>query len=233
MVPVVRNHLPLVLTCPHVSMVRSLERRLERLLEGIAGKVFSGRLHPSEIAGKVAREADLARFAHDTGPATANVYDILVNPRDLTLDPEDLERMLEDEIRRYTAEEGLRVEGPITVDIEASEEVAPGGVSCHVEVRPGPPVPWARLQSDEGSHEVGRTRAVVGRSPDADIVLPHEAVSRSHALIWRQGGQAWVRDLGSSNGTAVDGLPVGDEAATLQHGSVVTFADRRFRFMEI
>jgi hypothetical protein len=214
-------------------MVRSLERRLERLLEGIAGKVFSGRLHPSEIAGKVAREADLARFAHDTGPATANVYDILVNPRDLTVDPEELERTLEEEIRRYTVEEGLRLEGPISVSIEAGDEVAAGSVNCHVEVRPGPPVPWARLQSEEGNHEIGRTRALVGRSPEADVILTQEAVSRSHALIWRQGGQVWIRDLGSSNGTAVDGLPVGDEASSLQHGSVVTFADRRFRFMEI
>jgi hypothetical protein len=215
-----------------LSLVRSFERRLERLFEGAAGKAFSGHLHPSEIAGKLAREADLARYEHVTGPATANSYTILVNPRDLTLDPGELERVLAEEVDRYTADEGLRLEGPIAVAIEASKDVSPGTVVCHLKVMPGPTVPWARLAGSE-TVEVGRNRALIGRSPEADVVLPFEDISRRHALVWRQDGQIWIRDLGSSNGTSLNGEPVGRGAAAVNPGAVLAFSDHRYRLAKL
>ena len=215
-----------------LNVVRSFERRLEHLFEGVAGKVFSGRLHPSEIAGKLAREADFARFEHETGPATANSYTILVNPRDLTTNPGELERVLAEEVDRYTTDEGLRLEGPISVAIAADPDVSPGTVVCHTDMKPGPTVPWARLVGSD-IVEVGRNRVLIGRSLEADIVLPYEDVSRQHAVLWRQDGQIWIRDLGSSNGTSLDGQPVGREAATVNPGDVLGFSDHRYRVVEI
>jgi pSer/pThr/pTyr-binding forkhead associated (FHA) protein len=50
--------------------------------------------------------------------------------------------------------------------------------------------------------------AIVGRRDDATIRVDHELVSRSHAVL-RRTGPAWVLvDLGSSNGTFVDGVRV-------------------------
>jgi hypothetical protein len=215
-----------------MNVVRGFERRLERLFEGVTGKVFSGRLHSSEIAGKLAREADFARFEHETGPATANSYSIVVHPRDLSLDPVELERGLTKEIVAYTMDEGLRLEGPVKVSIASSYDVSPGTVLCHVEIVPGPPVPWARLSSDTEMVDVGRVRSFVGRLPEVDVVLPHEDISRKHALIWAQGGHAWIRDLGSSNGTTLDGSPLEDDQP-LPDGSVVAFASKRYRFGRI
>ena len=223
----------LPVTSPSVSMARSLERRLERLLEAVAGSVFTGRLHPSEIAGKIAREADFARFDHDTGPATANQYTILVNPGDLGDHPADLERTLTEEVARYTAEEGLRLEGPPSVVIEATDEVSPGAVLCHPEVVPGQSEPWARLVGGDVAVEIGRNRVLIGRGSEADVVLPDDDVSRRHALLWRQGGQVWIRDLVSANGTSVDSVSIGPDASLVQSGSVVGFSGHRYRFMEI
>jgi FHA domain-containing protein len=219
-------------TSRSLNVVRSFERRLERLFEGVVGKVFSGSLHPSEIAGKLAREADFARFEHETGPATANSYTILVNPRDLTLDPGELERVLAEEVDRYTADQGLRLQGPISVAIETNKDVSPGTVVCQAEVEPGPTVPWARLVGSD-MVEVGRNRALIGRSPEADIVLPYQDISRQHAVFWRQDGQVWIRDLGSSNGTSLDGQPVGREAMAVNPGAVLGFSDHRYRFAEL
>ncbi len=214
-----------------MSVARSLERRLERLIEG-AGRVFSGRLHPSELAGRLAREADFARFDHPTGPATANVFDIEVFPDDLSVDPTKLERMLAAEMTAYTAEEGLRLDGPIRVTIRASSTAPPGRINCRVAVEPGPAVVWARLTSKTESSDIGRNRALIGRSPDVDVVIEHDDVSRRHALIYRERGEAWIRDLSSANGTWVDGERLGQEAHRLQHGSVVRLADWRYRFVE-
>lgn len=223
---------PSSLISPPVSVARSLERRLERLIEGVAGRVFSGRLHPSELAGKLAREADFARFDHPTGPATANLFVIQVNPRDLGIDVGELEDMLAAEMTAYTAEEGLRLEGPVQVKITASEEATPGRADCHVEVLPGPPVVWAQLSGRGEKFDIGRNRVFLGRSQDSDVVIPHDDVSRRHALIYRERGQSWVKDLSSANGSTVNGSALGEDPVLMEHGSVVTFAAHRYRFVE-
>ena len=132
----------------------------------------------------------------------------------------------------WPIEEGLRLEGPVHIRIESDPAVAPGSVICHVEVDPGPPVPWAKLVSDEGTFEVGRNRSLVGRAPDVDVVIDHEDISRRHAIIWRQEGKVWINDLSSSNGTTVDGAHLGATPSPLETGSVVTLARHRFRFIE-
>ncbi len=216
-----------------MSVARSLERRLEHLLERVAGKVFSGRLHPSEIAGKLAREADFARFEHQTGPATANRYLIRVHPGDLTVDAAELEGALATEMSRYAAEEGLRLEGPVLVSIDATRDAAPGSVSIHVEVSPGEPVIWARLVGEGVQRDIGRNRVLIGRGNEADVRLSHDDVSRRHAVIWREHGSAWVADLGSANGTTVDGASLGSDPAEINGGSVIGFSAHRYRFTEV
>lgn len=220
----------LSLMSPFVNVARSLERRLERLIEGVAGRVFAGRLHPSELAGKLAREADFARFTHATGPATANLFVIQVHSRDLSVDPSRLEEMLAAEMSAYTALEGLRLEGPVEVRIEANDRATPGRVNCHVEVLPGPPVVWAHLSSRAETFDIGRNRAVIGRSNEADTVVPHDDISRRHALIYREGEQSWIRDMSSANGTTVDGSPVSGEAVQIDHASFIGLASRNYRF---
>ena len=49
---------------------------------------------------------------------------------------------------------------------------------------------------------------VAGRSGDADLVLADDTVSRKHARIYRGRGTMWVRDLGSRNGTQINGRSV-------------------------
>lgn len=216
-----------------MSVARSLERRLERLIESVAGRVFSGRLHPSELAGKLAREADFARFDHVTGPATANLFVVQVNPKDLTVEASKLERMLAAEMAAYTAEEGLRLEGPVTVRIDTNDGVPQGRSNCHVEVMPGEPVVWANFVGRSSTLEIGRNRALIGRSPECDVVIDADDVSRQHALVYREGGQTWVCDLSSANGTTVDGKRLGTEAVPLAPGSIVDLSEHRYHFVEV
>ena len=217
-----------------MPIARSLERRLERLLEGATGRVFSGRIHPSELAGRMAREADLAAHPHDTGPMTANHAAITVNPRDMDADPADLERDLARILGDHAAESGLRLEGPAVVEVNSSDAVAPGQFTCELEVVSGPLPPWARLTSQEASFGIGPNRALVGRSPEADVVLPFEEVSRRHALVWREGGVTNVQDLGSSNGTIVNGVSLAEaEPMPVSSGDVVQLAGHPFRFIEV
>lgn len=214
-----------------MNVVRSLERRLERLLEGVVGRAFSGRLHPSEIAGRLAREADFALFDHPAGPATANAFTLTFNPADLHGEKEDLQGLLAREMTDYAANQGLRLEGPVSVSIDSDEGVPTGQFTCHVEVVPGPPVTWARLVSNSESHSIGRNRVIIGRSPDADVIIDFDDVSRSHVAIWREGGSTSVKDLGSSNGTFVDGVRIGTDPVLIEHGSTLGISQHSYRFL--
>lgn len=70
-------------------------------------------------------------------------------------------------------------------------------------------------------------RLLVGRAPEADIVLEHGTVSRHHAeLVWR-GGTWVIHDIGSKNGTVLNGRRI--ERAQLRPGDFLSFAELTFR----
>jgi sigma-B regulation protein RsbU (phosphoserine phosphatase) len=70
---------------------------------------------------------------------------------------------------------------------------------------------------------------VIGRSPDCDVVLRNATVSRRHAEIRNEGERWVVEDLGSKNGTGVNGRPLAGPTP-LHDGDVVTFGRIGLRF---
>ncbi len=75
-----------------------------------------------------------------------------------------------------------------------------------------------------------QTPTVIGRDASADVVLPVSAVSRKHAEIRLSGGEWKLRDLGSTNGTLLDGRRV--DEATLETNAEVRIGDAIFKFVE-
>src|SRR5271165_1098318 len=66
---------------------------------------------------------------------------------------------------------------------------------------------------------VADKQILVGRSSDLDMVLVEDMVSRKHAKIAMQGDQIWIEDLGSTNGTFVNGEKI--KRARLKEGDRV------------
>jgi hypothetical protein len=64
-----------------------------------------------------------------------------------------------------------------------------------------------KYQGQEFALEAGKA-IIAGRSTEADLVLSDDAVSRKHARFHAARGRIWVRDLGSRNGTLVNGASV-------------------------
>ncbi|HEY1135296.1 MAG TPA: FHA domain-containing protein, partial [Nocardioides sp.] len=65
-----------------------------------------------------------------------------------------------------------------------------------------------------------RSGAVVGRSSGCRVRFADTRVSRQHAVLYRSRGGWWIGDLGSTNGTCVDGVPV-EGAAPIREGATV------------
>ncbi len=86
----------------------------------------------------------------------------------------------------------------------------------------------ATLDVDGRMYRVTAPVTVIGRATEADIVLDDPGVSRRHAEVHLVDGRARVIDLGSTNGTFVDGERV--HAETLSQGSVITIGRTRIVF---
>lgn len=65
---------------------------------------------------------------------------------------------------------------------------------------------------------------IVGRAPGADILIPTDYVSGRHARFSLLGTSLMIEDLGSTNGTSLNGRPVGEMCACTV-GDVVTVGD--------
>jgi predicted component of type VI protein secretion system len=89
---------------------------------------------------------------------------------------------------------------------------------------------FARLVAvDEGPDIVlDRETLVVGRHPACDIRLDVLRVSRHHCCLIHQAGVVVVKDLGSTNGTRINGRKV--EVGRLEDGDELSIAHIRYRF---
>jgi len=73
-------------------------------------------------------------------------------------------------------------------------------------------------------------RMRVGRLDTCDVVVVHDDVSREHATLRREGSGWVVQDLGSKNGTSVNGKRAGK--APLASGDRIGLGDLAFRFVD-
>lgn len=83
---------------------------------------------------------------------------------------------------------------------------------------------------DDGtSHAISNERVGIGRAATNDIVIDDQAVSREHAVFFRNGDGAFIIENKGTNGTFVNHLQV--DQAELAAGDLITIGDTTLRFM--
>jgi len=89
--------------------------------------------------------------------------------------------------------------------------------------RTSPPITGVGRQAElsiESGPDAGHTHRAsdhavrMGRSPDNDVIFRDPATSGHHARLERRGDQFWVVDLGSTNGTFVNGEAIQEKQLT-------------------
>ena len=74
-----------------------------------------------------------------------------------------------------------------------------------------------------------RDVTIIGRNPECDVVLQPKSVSRKHAAILRQRGGFFLKDMGSTRGTYVNGQKV-TQPVLLQEGQTIQIGELLLSF---
>ena len=213
--------------------IRQFEQRLERLVEGVFAKTFRSGLEPVEIARRLTREMDLHRAMGVSGLMAPNHFDVAVSPADhqnFASYEQALLRELSEAVREHGRDEGYGFVGPVHVELNEDPSLGAGEflVSSNMLEAPGGMAVGSLLLPDGRRVSVGEDPVSIGRLPECDIVLSDPNVSRRHAEVRRRGNDFIVVDLGSTNGTRVNGAGVRERR--LNDGDEITLGSTRVRF---
>ncbi|HEX5614226.1 MAG TPA: DUF3662 and FHA domain-containing protein [Acidimicrobiia bacterium] len=215
--------------------LQRFERRLERLVEGAFTKAFRSGLQPVEIGRRLVRELDAGRTIGVRGPVAPNRFVVALSHDDMTQFAsfeEALVRELEDTAREKARDEGYHFVGPVTVELVAEPGRRRGDLRIAATIEEGAGGFTGSLVLPDGRRvQLGETPAAIGRMPDCAVPLSDPQVSRHHAEV-RPGHQGFhVVDLGSTNGTIVNGSVIrGDHE--LRDGDEITIGSTIIRYEE-
>ncbi|MDR7576356.1 MAG: DUF3662 domain-containing protein, partial [Armatimonadota bacterium] len=152
-----------------MSLLARLEQRLEEAVEGFFSRRFSGRVHPLDLARRLARAAEEGRFDAIHHTYAPNRYAVALHPRDfapMAAWREVLVQELATYLREHLDEAGYRLTGPLAITVEPRDEVAPGQIL--VQTRVEQEVPGARPAAGAAGPTAQRPEPDVrGASPGA------------------------------------------------------------------
>jgi hypothetical protein len=213
--------------------LQGFEQRLERLVEGVFAKTFRSGLKPVEIGRRVTRDMDLNRTLGVNGPLAPNHFSIALAPADseqFETFSEVLTRELAESVRDHARTEGYGFVGPVHVELYVDPSLTQGQflVASGFQEAPGGAAVGSIFLEDGRRVEIGETPLVVGRMPECDVALSDPNVSRRHAEVRRQGTGFVVVDLGSTNGTRVNGAQIKERL--LNNGDEITVGATKLRF---
>lgn len=214
--------------------LKGFERRLERMVEGTFSRLFRSGIRPVELGRRLVREMDDGRSVDVRGRTLVpNHFTIELSELDheqFAEVAESLQRELAEAAREHARDEGYVFMGPVSVHLEQSPRQHAGSFQIVGRMREGKGGSGAgSLLLPTGERlQLGEATVTIGRRPESTLQLGDPNVSRNHAEI-RPHGNGWVLvDLGSTNGTRVNGTRVSSHE--LHEGDELAFGSTVLRF---
>lgn len=233
-----------------MNLLSGFEQRLERAVDGFFAKIFKSGVHPVEIGKRLLRVMEDGKTVALKRTYVPNVYRILLSDEDFErLAP--LEPKLIEELEVFVSEAARQREWVLAdsprVSFDADQELGRGEFRVQAEAvvldgkrrrRKEPaPAAWEErppsprsaslvvLADDEPVKTIPiEGRISIGRQSGNDLVVSDPGVSRNHAqvLLGNKGG-CLLRDLGSTNGTIINGTKLESRAEhRLREGDRIT-----------
>ena len=216
-----------------VRAMSRVERFIERLVEGPSARLFGTRLMPIQILRRVERAMEAERGTDGRRGLVPDRFTVRLHPADLAaLDPaDDVASELASGALTFARDHGYELRDRPRVTLAPDPARRPGEVEVDAAV--SPPGPAGQIAADGAGatrvfeipvirapqivievREPGRpARRIpvsgapirIGRAPECELVLKDSRVSRRHARLGARDGVLVLTDLGSTNGTRVNG----------------------------
>jgi len=220
-----------------MGMLQRFESRLEQAVSGVFAKAFRSAVQPVELAAALQRELD------NSAQILSRNRRLVPNTFTIELSAVDFERLqpysqtLSDELigmlRDHADEQHYVFAGPVSIDFSQEDDLVTGRfhvrshATAQVVNHSAPVRPTGRstvaLEVNGATHPVAAPGMVLGRGSEADLRINDPGVSRRHAELRVTGvpghPTVTVVDLGSTNGTLVDGKRV--KELQVANGAVV------------
>ncbi|MGH2732027.1 MAG: FhaA domain-containing protein [Actinomycetota bacterium] len=226
-----------------LGLAEEFERRLERLVEGFFSRAFRSPIQPAEIGRRLLREMEGGKTVSVGAVYVPNSYRIRLAPPDVArfegLVP-SLTREFSELLRRNAEERRWRLPGGLLVCFEEDAAVAAGrfevqaaheaGIEVEASLLEESHVLWLVGSDPPQSWELNAERVTlsIGRLPESDVSLTDPNASRRHAQVLRRDDGWWIMDLGSTNGTLVNGALMKERR--LAPGDVIQIGTTRIEY---
>lgn len=225
-----------------MGALHRFEQRLEHMVTGVFARAFRSAVQPMEVAAALQREVDnSAQILSRDRRLAPNDFTIDLSGTDyerLSTYGQSLVTELASMMHAYASEQGYVFAGPLQLNFHRAEDLTTGRFrvrsAAAAAVTPAPgrdPDPSDTvirhapmfLEIAGARHPIEAPGLVVGRGSNAGLRIDDPGVSRRHVefRVQREGAdvQLSVVDLGSTNGTTVNGHRI--QQALLHDGSVV------------
>lgn len=193
-------------------VLKRFERALERIFEDGIARPFRSGLQPIEIGKRITREMDDKRTVGTERLIAPNHFLVTVSSEDraqFAPYEEALSRELATTARQHAREEGYGLVSRVEVRFRTSPKMKPGGLNVQGVIDQDISGPTAELLLEDGARlPIGIDTVEIGRTPESAVTLSDPRVSRLHARIVRRNDVHVLEDLGSTNGTTVNGTLV-------------------------
>jgi hypothetical protein len=210
-----------------------VERFIERLVERPSARLFRTRLQPIQVLRRIERAMEGGRGAEGQRDLVPDAFRVRLHPQDLAAlpAPEETAAELASGALTFARSHRYALRGRPSVTLQPDPTLRLGEVDVDPAVSPAAAVNVGDELAESGTRvfevpvvdapdavievrEPGRSaRRVIlsgapmriGRAPECELVLKDSRVSRRHARLQARGGVLVLTDLGSTNGTRVNG----------------------------
>jgi len=223
-----------------MSVLERFERGLERAVNTPFSVLKKSEVKPVELASRLRRELDdHAAVLSRERTAAPNSFTISLSAADYaqlqTWGLPALATELAANLTEYAASQHYSFVGPVAVAFEENPQLSTGNFEVASGTSRGGIAPVGVAGESHPILDIGGQRylltgqvTVLGRDPDADIVVDDPGVSRKHLEIRVTPQGVIATDLGSTNGLFVEGHQV--PAATLLDGNTLTIGRTRIMY---
>ncbi|MFE4836784.1 FhaA domain-containing protein [Arthrobacter sp. NPDC056691] len=235
-----------------MGLLDKVERGIEKAVRGVFSTGSKAQVEPVEIASRLRREVDHKAITIAAGRTLVpNVFDVLLSDEDFQRAQEwgtPLAEELCDVVINHVRSQGYILQGPVRISFrrdeshragdfeiisktEKSSGSAPAAPRANVPAAPSrQPVRLQPVLDIDGQrYSLNAPSVVLGRSSEADILVDDTGVSRRHLEIQTHDGTTTAVDLGSTNGSYVNGHKVAG-SMELTDGSTITMGRTKIIF---